>query len=89
VSTSSTTASTSTVARRLGADRMRWAHWFADRLTQPLHNGDWVLQTRSRAPYPLTGGLVRDHPASYLDWFGAGWHGTVPCADCPMWTVVG
>lgn len=63
-------------ARGLGGDPARWAHWFADRLTEPLHDGDWTLTERTLPRYVLDGDLVRA-PASYLDWFG-GWQGAVP-----------
>jgi hypothetical protein len=63
-------------ARRLGGDPVRWAHWFADRLTEPLHDGDWVLTERTLPQYVLGGDLVRE-PVSYLDWFD-GWQGAVP-----------
>lgn len=72
-------------AHRLGADPVRWAHWFASVLTEPPHDGEWVLVARTLPPYVLDTDLVRDHPLSYLDWFGDGWHGTVPLANCPMW----
>jgi hypothetical protein len=65
-------------ARRLGADPVRWAHWFASALTEPLHDGEWVLVTRDLPAYVLGDDLVRDHPTSYVDWFGAGWDGAVP-----------
>ena len=64
-------------ARRLGDDAVRWAHWFADRLVDPLHDGDWVLSQRDLPPYVLGADLVRE-PVSYLDWFGDGWQGAVP-----------
>lgn len=65
-------------ARRLGGDPVRWAHWFADVLTEPLHDGEWVLTHRKLPPYVLGSDLVTTHPVSYLDWFGAGWQGAVP-----------
>jgi hypothetical protein len=65
-------------ARRLGGDPVRWAHWFADALTEPLHDGDWVLTNRSLPGHVLGGDLVRTYPESYLDWFGTGWQGAVP-----------
>ena len=69
---------TAAEARRLGGDPVRWAHRFADVLTEPLHDGEWVLTNRELPRHVLGGDLVRDHPTSYLDWFGAGWQGAVP-----------
>ncbi len=66
------------VARAFGPDLTRWAHWFADHLRAPLHDGEWVLQSRVLPPYVLAGDLVREFPAAYLDWFVSGWNGAVP-----------
>lgn len=68
-------------ARHLAGGVTRWAYRFAELLEAtagPLHDGSWLLRTRSLPPYVLRGDLVREYPAAALDWFGRGWNGAIP-----------
>lgn len=68
-------------ARHLAGGPTRWAYRFAELLEAtagPLHNGSWLLRTRTLPPYVLREDLVRNYPATVLDWFGQGWNGAIP-----------
>ncbi|MFI5937623.1 hypothetical protein [Actinoplanes sp. NPDC051494] len=51
----------------------RFAGWLRESDIGPLYAGRWCLSEGR-----LGHDLVREWPATTLDWFGAGWHGTVP-----------
>ncbi|MEV5968225.1 hypothetical protein AB0L70_41045 [Kribbella sp. NPDC051952] len=70
--------------RRTSRSPDGWVHQFANHLRNgPLHVGTWELEARPLPAYSLAGDLVREYPATYLDWFGDGWNGVLPLSELP------
>lgn len=66
---------------------VRWAHrvagWLGASQAGPLHAGRWLLRSAPLPAHCLDADVVRDYPAAYLDWLGAGWNGVVPLRRLP------